>query len=103
VGSGLSGLPRDYLAALHAEIERYKVYPLTARRRGWEGEVRVRFLVERDGTVSDVEILSSSGFSVLDEAAAATLQRIRRLPPLPSTLRLSRLRLELPMVYRLTR
>jgi protein TonB len=103
VGSGLCGVPRDYLLALHSEIERHKTYPDRARRHGWEGEVRVRFVVERDGKVSGVKVISSSGCSVLDEAAAATLEQIERFPPLPASIQLSRLRLELPLVYRLTR
>jgi protein TonB len=61
------------------------------------------FIVERDGRISRVEVVGSSGSSLLDEAAATTLQAIKRLPPLPDSLRLSRLRLELPLIYRLTR
>jgi len=103
LGEGLSGIPKDYLTALHREIERHKTYPAQARRRGLEGEVRVGFVVECDGSISRVEVVGSSGSNLLDEAAAATLQQIRRLPPLPDSLRLARLRLELPMVFRLTR
>ena len=103
LSEGLLGIPKDYLTALHREIERHKTYPAQARRRGLEGEVRVGFVVECDGSISRVEVVGSSGSNLLDEAAAATLQQIRRLPPLPGSLRLARLRLELPMVFRLTR
>jgi protein TonB len=102
-GRGLSGIPREYLVALRMEIERHKTYPDRARRLGWEGEVRVRFDVDRDGRVSAVEVAESSGCGELDAAATDTLRRIGHLPPLPSSTRLSRLHLELPMVYRLTR
>lgn len=101
IGDGVAGLPAEYLSALHAAIERHKRYPPQARRRGLEGQVRVRFTVERDGSIRGVEVAGSSGHGLLDEAAADTLRRVRSLPPLPE--RLSSLRLELPMIYRLTR
>jgi TonB family protein len=65
--------------------------------------VRVGFVVERDGRISRVEVVGSSGSSLLDEAAASTLRRIGQLPPLPTSLKLGSLKLELPLIYRLTR
>ncbi len=44
-------------------------YPRGARRRGEEGVVEARVRVEADGTVSSLEILKSSGYPELDEAA----------------------------------
>jgi TonB family protein len=51
-----------------------RTYPLSAVRRNEEGATIIDFLVEKDGTVRDVKIPRSSGFSDLDEAAkSATL------------------------------
>jgi protein TonB len=102
-GDGILGIPRSYLLALRSEIERRKTYPVQARREGVEGEVRMSFVVQSDGTISDVEVVGSSGHPELDRAASGTLQKLGRVAPLPSSSRLSRLRLELPMLYRLTR
>ena len=43
-------------------------YPYRAKRMGLEGVVKVKFLVDRDGHVSNVEILSASMPGVFDES-----------------------------------
>jgi protein TonB len=44
-------------------------YPGTARRRGYHGTVLLEVLVGRQGKVSDLRVLTSSGYAVLDKAA----------------------------------
>ena len=48
---------------------RFGDYPQTAISRGWEGTVLLRVHVSSGGEVTDVEVIASSGFSVLDGAA----------------------------------
>ncbi len=57
------------------------IYPLVARRNGWEGIVRVLAEVALDGIVSRVAVSQSSGYSVLDEAAADAVSHWRFRPP----------------------
>ena len=70
----------DIVARLHEAVETHFYYPPLARRHGWEGEVRVALRVERDGRLSAIRVLSSSGHRVLDSAAVDTLMRLARLP-----------------------
>jgi periplasmic protein TonB len=49
-------------------------YPAIARRRGYEGTVLVEVLVSRDGRVEDLRLSQSSGYSVLDQAAMASMK-----------------------------
>ncbi len=44
-------------------------YPVVARRKGWEGEVRLLVRVGETGRVGKISIESSSGYSILDRAA----------------------------------
>jgi periplasmic protein TonB len=44
-------------------------YPSVARQRGWEGTVRVKIQIAKDGSVTSVSMISSSGYDVLDDAA----------------------------------
>jgi periplasmic protein TonB len=53
-------------------------YPMLARRKGWSGKVEVAFLIKPDGSISELRIQASSGYSVLDEQA---LDAIRRSAP----------------------
>lgn len=44
------------------------VYPIAAKRRGVEGWVRVRFIVNEDGSVSNITIAESEPLKLFDDA-----------------------------------
>jgi periplasmic protein TonB len=46
-------------------------YPLLDRRLGHEGTVTLKLVVAADGTVSDAQVIKSSGYAGLDEAAVS--------------------------------
>ena len=50
-------------------------YPAIARRRGYEGIVLVEVLVSREGRVQELRLSQSSGYSILDQAAMASMKR----------------------------
>jgi len=59
------------------------VYPLGSRLRGEEGDVRLTLYVTPDGKVGSADVLSSSGYEALDQAAlkavhAALFEPVRR-------------------------
>lgn len=55
-------------------------YPQEARRRGVEGEVRLRVEVLSDGRVGQAEVRDSSGHEILDRAALTTVKQWRFIP-----------------------
>ena len=55
-------------------------YPLAARKRGWQGTVRLRFVVTAEGDIADIEVAESSGHELLDRSALNTARKIERLP-----------------------
>lgn len=55
-------------------------YPERARRKGWEGIVLLRVLVDQEGKSKWVEISRSSGFETLDQAAVKTVKGWRFYP-----------------------
>jgi TonB family protein len=55
-------------------------YPMQSRRLGEEGEVLLRVLVSSQGSPKQVELLRSSGFSRLDEAAREAVAKWRFIP-----------------------
>lgn len=55
-------------------------YPESARAAGAEGVVRLRVEVLEDGAVGEVEIVGSSGSTVLDDAAVAAVRSWRFEP-----------------------
>ena len=69
-------------------------YPKGARQRGEQGEVLLEIRVDAAGIVASVNIISSCGFSELDEAAVRAVRTARFTPaksggsPVASTARL---------------
>ena len=55
-------------------------YPAGARARGEQGEVTLEIAVDAEGGVLEVRVVSSSGFSALDDAAAKAARRATFLP-----------------------
>lgn len=55
-------------------------YPAAARRRGYEGTVRVEVLVDREGKVRDLRLVESSGHAMLDRAAIGAVKGWRFEP-----------------------
>ncbi len=55
-------------------------YPLVARRRGYEGEVVFNVQVLDDGKVGNLEIVKTSGYSVLDNSALDALRKWKFVP-----------------------
>jgi protein TonB len=56
-------------------------YPTIAIRRGWEGTVTLRVLVDTDGSPLEVEIVDSSGHTVLDRSARSHVLKRWRFQP----------------------
>ena len=53
----------------------HPTYPLIARKKGWEGRVIIQAEIDREGNVSEIKVLESSGFNVLDNASLETLKK----------------------------
>ncbi|MDR0376313.1 MAG: energy transducer TonB [Spirochaetaceae bacterium] len=71
----------EYLALIMGQLEKNKIYPLAARKRGVEGDITVRFTIrQRDGSVSDIQLADTSGHRFLTQAAIET---IRSASPFP--------------------
>ena len=49
-------------------------YPLIGRKRGYQGTVILEVLVTQEGRVGDLRVVASSGYSVLDQAALASVR-----------------------------
>lgn len=52
-------------------------YPPFARENDSEGTVYVQFIIEKDGTISDVKVARTSGHKVQDDAA---LEHVKAMP-----------------------
>lgn len=92
---------RHLYADLREALARHFHYPLTARRKGLEGEVKVSLRIEPGGELTHIRVWQSSGHAVLDEAAVGTLSKVGRLPQAVPRLGGAYFDLTLPIQYRL--
>ena len=75
------GVGTDWTNAFSAWLARHTYYPSDAGMLGEHGDVVVEFVVEADGTVRSLHLVTSSGHPLLD-TATLSMFRGARLPPL---------------------
>lgn len=77
-------------------IMKRMIYPERAREMGWQGKVKVSFVISSDGFVKDIRILESSGVAILDRNALETVKKASPFPRPPVAAQLI-----IPISYRL--
>jgi protein TonB len=65
-------------------ISSVKEYPEEARAQATSGTAAVAFSVDRSGRIIGARLVRSSGSSILDQAAVATVRRANPVPPAPA-------------------
>lgn len=78
------------------EIQKSIFYPPLARKMGWEGRVVVSFVVCENGTASNIRVVESSGFALLDKNAVESIIKAVPFPSPPV-----KAELVVPIIYRL--
>jgi protein TonB len=99
--SRTAALEQRLLASLRAALLPHFSYPLLARRRGWEGIVRVGVRVEANGSLTRLHLVEPCPYDVLNTAAINSLAQLARLPNAGNWLQGSHVDLVLPVEYRL--
>ncbi|MEZ4741092.1 MAG: energy transducer TonB [Bdellovibrionota bacterium] len=72
-----------YFTVLRKSIELVWNYPIDAARKGWQGTVQLEFTIAANGDVSNIKVLNSSGYSILDRAIVDALKLASPFAPLP--------------------
>ena len=68
------------ISASYAASNRPPVQPARSLRNGEQGKVILRVMVQADGSAGEVQVRTSSGFPLLDEAARSAVQTWRFNP-----------------------
>ncbi|MEE4660607.1 MAG: TonB family protein [Halieaceae bacterium] len=72
-----------------------RYYPTASSRYGIYGDLRLLVAIRYDGQIDNIEVLSSSGHAVLDEAAIRIVRLAAPFEPFPASLRETTDRLEI--------
>jgi len=91
----------NYLEMVRLKIERHKKYPETAKVRQIEGFVTVRFVINPQGDVLNIEIIKSSRQKSLDKAALKAIHAASPFPVPPQHLFKGEIPLELTIAFEL--
>lgn len=83
----------DWRRRLEAVGNQY--YPEASVRYGIYGDLRLLVVIRSDGSLEDIQVLSSSGYAVLDEAAIKIVRMAAPYSPFPAELRATTDKLEI--------
>lgn len=72
-----------YFTNMRKAIELVWNYPIDAARKGMQGDVQVEFVISKEGNISRVKIVRSSGYKLLDDAIIEALRLASPFSPLP--------------------
>ena len=92
---------QSYFSLLAATLAKHKRYPISSRRRGEEGVVKLFFIVNRNGNILEYRISESSGSKRLDEAVIKMLDKASPLPAFPNEMLQSQLEINVPIAFQL--
>ena len=87
---------RENFSYIRDRIQKKVVYPKIARQMGWQGRVKVSFIIFADGFAKDVNIIQTSGIEVLDMSAIKAVKDASPFPKPPCEAQII-----IPLVYKL--
>jgi TonB family protein len=90
-----------YQQIIKQKINRHKIYPRLARKKGIEGKALIEFLISRDGQVKETRLVKSSNYKILDQAAIRAVSNAGPFLPLPVAINKNELWLKLTVSFKL--
>lgn len=85
---------REHFAYIRDLILKNLTYPSVARKNGWQGKLRIAFIIRENGRVESIRIIESSGYGVLDRNVVETIREVQPFPKPPV-----RAELVIPVAY----
>ncbi|MGD9808474.1 MAG: TonB family protein [Deferribacterales bacterium] len=89
---------QSYFYKFSRRLYQVWIYPRAAAVRGEQGTVRISFQIARDGMISGINIIRSSGYPDLDREAVEALRKTAGVP-LPDSYELNFLRVDAYFQY----
>lgn len=100
--NNISNKTKDRLqSSLGKQLRQYFYYPRLARKKGWQGKVKLELRVEGSGQLSHIRLMQSSGYASLDDAALKSLRKVAFLPEARNWLQGTHYDIIVPVEYRL--
>ena len=95
----LNGLRGLFTGKVWQQIANAKYYPRLARRRGMEGQPIIAFTLGKQGQLTKVDLVQTSGYQLLDQAALKAVHQAAPYPEIPVELRTDIFQFKLPISF----
>jgi len=91
----------DWRHKLVQKIGKAHIYPRAAIAREIEGVAKVKVTIDRDGKITNYEVVEPTGQSVLDHVIPKIMKKLDPLPKPPASLSDANLTFVIPFAWRL--
>ena len=99
---GVEDITAGYFNIVQRLIEANKRYPLSAKKQGQEGRVKVKFTLNKKGMLTGpIEIISPCIWSRLNRAARKTIKNSLPFPAIPAQIGREQMTFTIDIVFRL--
>ncbi|MBI3601822.1 MAG: TonB family protein [Candidatus Omnitrophica bacterium] len=88
-----------YVRSIQLRISQAVSYPYEALQKNWQGAVKLRLRILKDGTLADADVLESSGHDVFDKDALNTAKTAAPFAPFPKEMKGEDIVVTVPIVY----
>jgi TonB family protein len=92
----------SYTSVIKEEIMRQWQYPPQARAYLIEGSLTAFFSLTRDGSMTRLDIIRTSGHKILDQEVIRAIRNAAPFPPFPESIIVNRLNIQANFSYQLT-
>lgn len=90
---------RTYFDLLLKRISEKFAYPIDAYKARIEGQVYLKFQLQKDGVLQGVEVVTTSGFDILDTAAIRAIDDAAPFPPFAKSISEPELAITIDFLY----
>lgn len=96
-----SGGHEAFKSMVLSAIKEAIFFPKAALKERQHGETVVAFVINRDGSITDLRMEKTSGSKILDEAAIKIVQKAgKKFPPLPESIDENNLEYTVPIMFK---
>jgi protein TonB len=92
----------SYNRWLKVRVESVLHYPELAAQSGMQGTLYIKFDINKDGSLGDLEVLKSSGYKILDDEALRAIRAAAPFAPLPGNWRMERYAIRAAVLFYLS-
>ena len=91
----------DFKSTVLSAIGKALYYPSKAYRKKHHGQSTVAFSISKDGSLEELQLITSSGSKYLDEAAEKIIRKAsKEFPPIPKGFQKDSIRYVLPIIFK---